>query len=134
MLKEPILIVDDNPLNLKLERLLLEVEGYQVQIAKSAEDALKTLESFHPRLILLDFGLPGMDGLAMTRKLKAKAETRDIIILIVTSYDQKGDEARAKEAGCDGYLHKPLDTKTFPVLVAEYLRRATSGSGQSGNN
>ncbi len=134
MLKEPILIVDDNPLNLKLERLLLEVEGYQVQIAKSAEDALKTLESFHPRLILMDYGLPGMDGLELARKLKAEIQTRDIIILIVTSYDQRGDEERVMAAGCDGYIHKPIDTKSFPQVVADFLRGGKQGTGHSGNN
>ncbi len=133
MVKEPILIVDDNPMNVKLERLLLELEGYQVQIAKNAEDALKVLENFRPQLILMDFGLPGIDGITLARKLKNDPQTKDILILIVTSYDQRGDEEKVMAAGCDGYIHKPIDTKSFPGLIADCLRRGGKGTGLSGN-
>jgi two-component system cell cycle response regulator DivK len=116
-----ILIVDDNAVNLKLMRVLLTGEGYTVRTAADAEEALATLREFPPRLIVMDIQLPGMDGLTLTRKLKADPATRDMIILGLTAYAMKGDEQRVLEAGCDGYLAKPIDTRTFPALVARYL-------------
>jgi len=116
-----ILIVDDNAVNLKLMRVLLTSEGYTVRTAADAEEALVTLREFAPRLIVMDIQLPGMDGLALTRKLKADPATSGAIILGLTAYAMKGDEQRVLEAGCDGYLAKPIDTRTFPALVARYL-------------
>ncbi len=118
---EPILIVDDNPTNLKLARVVLASEGYNVRTASDAEEALAVLETFSPRLILMDIQLPGMDGLSLTRRLKAGPATKDTIILGLTAYAMKGDEERVLEAGCDGYVPKPIDTRTFPELVARYL-------------
>ena len=137
MLNEPILIVDDNPMNLKLEKRLLETEGYQVLTAKNAEDTMKLLERFQPRLVLMDFQLPGVDGVELTKKLREKPQNAELIILMLTSYDQQGDEEKAKAAGCDGYLHKPIDTQTLPVVVAKYLREGRPdghGTGQTGKN
>lgn len=134
MLREPVLIVDDNQMNLKMERLLLEVEGYQVQIAKNATDAMVVLQNFHPRLILMDFGLPGLDGVELTRQLRKNPDNKDVVILLLSSYDQKGDEEKAMAAGCNGYIHKPIDTKTFPGVVEAYLREDKKGTGHSGNN
>ncbi len=131
MTNEPILIVDDNPMNLKLEKRLLEVEGYQVLTARNADETLRLLERFQPKLILMDFQLPGMDGLELTKKVRENPGSKNAVILMVTSYDQQGDEARAKAAGCDGYLTKPLDTKVLPSVIAEYLRMG-NGTGQSG--
>jgi two-component system, cell cycle response regulator DivK len=116
-----ILIVDDNAVNLKLMRVLLTGEGYAVRTAADAEEALVTVREFAPRLIVMDIQLPGMDGLALTRKLKADPATSGAIILGLTAYAMKGDEQRVLEAGCDGYLSKPIDTRTFPALVARYL-------------
>jgi CheY-like chemotaxis protein len=123
MADEPILIVDDNPTNLKLARILLESEGYQVRAAQDAEEALLLMATFHPRVILMDLQLPGMDGLELTRRLKADPRTRDIQILAVTSYAMRGDELRAREAGCDGYVTKPIDTVALPALLARTLGR-----------
>src|SRR6202140_1309448 len=78
---EPILIVDDNPTNLKLARVVLAAEGYEVRVAVDAEEALALLDSFHPRLILMDLQLPGMDGLTLTRRLKGDPATSDVSIL-----------------------------------------------------
>jgi len=123
MASEPILIVDDNPQNLKLARVILATEGYHVQTAVDAEDALTILESFAPRVILMDLQLPRMDGLELTRRLKADPRYRDIIILALTAYAMKGDEERALAAGCDGYMAKPIDTEALPRMVAEHLAR-----------
>jgi CheY-like chemotaxis protein len=127
MAMEPVLIVDDNPMNLKLERTLLELENYKVLTAKSAEDALETLKSFQPQLIVMDLQMPGMDGVELTRKLKTDPKTQGIKVLLLTSYAQMGDEKRALEAGCDGYIYKPIDTKAFPAIVADCLRKDTNG-------
>jgi two-component system cell cycle response regulator DivK len=118
----PILIVDDSAVNLKLMRVLLTTEGYNVRTAADAEEALALLETYRPQLILMDLQLPGMDGLELTRRLKADPATRGISILALTAYAMKGDEQRALDAGCDGYVAKPIDTRTLPDLVASYLR------------
>ena len=118
-----ILIVDDNPVNLKLVYLLLAGEGYNVRTATDAEEALKVLQEFSPRLILMDIQLPGMDGLELTRRLKANPATQDITILGLTAYAMKGDEEKILAAGCDGYVAKPIDTRTLPGVISHYLER-----------
>jgi len=133
MTNEPILIIDDNLMNLKLEKRLLETEGYQVLTARNADETLKLLAYFLPKLILMDFQLPIVDGIELTKKLRQIPGVKDAVILMVTSYDQQGDEARAKAAGCDGYLTKPIDTQTLPSIIAEYLRKE-KGTGPSGEN
>lgn len=126
---EPILIVDDNPINLKVVRLLLTMEGYGVRTATDAEEALSVLQAFHPRLILMDLQLPGLDGLELTRRLKADPATADILILALTASAMKGDEQKAKAAGCDGYITKPIDTRTLPGVVSATLDRTPGGRG-----
>jgi two-component system cell cycle response regulator DivK len=118
---EPILIVDDNVMNLKLIRVLLASEGYEVRVASDAAEALAVLRTFHPRMILMDIQLPGIDGLELTRRLKAAPETRNVIVLALTAYAMKGDAQRMLEAGCDGYIAKPIDTREFPATVARFL-------------
>jgi len=120
---EPIVVVDDNPINLKLLRVVLAGEGYDVRTAQDAEEAMALLQSFRQRLILMDLQLPGMDGLQLTRLLKASSETRDVIIIAVTSYAMKGDHEKALEAGCDDYVTKPIDTEALPRLVARHMGR-----------
>jgi CheY-like chemotaxis protein len=117
-----ILIVDDNPLNLKLARVTLETEGYNVRTAIDAEEALKMLGGQLPIVILMDIQLPGMDGLELTRQLKADAATADVAIVAVTAYAMNGDEQKALAAGCDGYIRKPFTTGALPGLIAEYIR------------
>jgi two-component system, cell cycle response regulator DivK len=123
MAGEPVLVVDDNSQNLKLVRVLLRTEGYDVRTAVDAEEALGELEAFTPRLILMDLQLPGMDGLELTRRLKADPARRDIAIIAVTAYAMKGDEEKARAAGCDGYVAKPIDIETLPRMVREHLDR-----------
>jgi CheY-like chemotaxis protein len=124
---ERILIVDDNPVNLKLARVLLAAEGYEVRTAEDAAEALALVTEFHARLILMDIQLPGVDGLEATRRLKADPATRDIIILALTAYAMKGDHEKALAAGCDGYLAKPIDTRTLPRIIASYLDGSPNG-------
>ena len=123
MAGEPILIVDDNAQNLKLARVILSSEGYQVRTAVDAEDALTILESFAPRVILMDLQLPRMDGLALTRHLKRDPRRRDIIIIAVTAYAMKGDDDKAFEAGCDDYMSKPIDAQALTAMVARHLAK-----------
>jgi CheY-like chemotaxis protein len=120
---EPILIVDDNAQNLKLVRVILSVEGYDVRTAVDGEDALRVLGSFTPRLILMDLQLPGMDGLQLVRLLRADPARRAIQIIALTAYAMKGDEERAFAAGCDGYVTKPIDIEDLPRVVARHLAR-----------
>jgi CheY-like chemotaxis protein len=118
-----ILIVDDNPTNLKLAADVLECEGYTVLRALHAEEALEILKGTKPELILMDIQMPGMDGLTLTRLLKADAGYQGVQIVALTSFAMKGDEQKAYEAGCDGYLTKPIDTRKLPIQVAEALQR-----------
>lgn len=122
---ESILIVEDNPANRKLLAFLLTSRGYDVRMATRAHEALEMLETFAPRLILMDVQLPGMDGLELTRRLKADPRTRHIIIVAVTACAMKGDEQRVRDAGCDGYVTKPIDTRGLPQVIAGYLAAGT---------
>jgi CheY-like chemotaxis protein len=121
-----ILIIDDNVQNLKLARVVLANEGFDVQTASNAEDALQLLRTVTPRLILMDIQLPGMDGLELTRRLKADPATRAVHVIALTAYAMKGDDEKAFAAGCDGYITKPIDVERLPVVVRSYLaeRRA----------
>jgi len=124
MAGDAILVVDDNPTNAKLARVLLAGAGYDVSVAGDAEEALDILRILHPRLILMDIQLPGMKGLELTRRLKSDPTKRDIVILAVTAYAMSGDDVRVVKAGCDGYVAKPIDTRALPAIVAQYLSRA----------
>jgi CheY-like chemotaxis protein len=126
-----VLIVEDNPANAALASYVLEREGYDVRVAVNANEALATLESFEARLILLDIQLPGMDGLQLARRIKSEPRTRHIAIVALTAYAMKGDEARALEAGCDGYMSKPINTIKLPALVAKLLGQTPGQASMS---
>jgi len=119
---DAILIVDDNATNLKLAKVVLMAEGYEVRTAVDAEQALEMLKNFQPRLILMDIQLPGMDGLTLTRRLKSEARTRDVVIIALTAYAMKGDDEKALASGCSGYITKPIDTRNFAKEIAKYLQ------------
>jgi two-component system cell cycle response regulator DivK len=123
MAGEQILIVDDTPLNLKLLSVLLTAKGYEVSTATSAEEANEILRVFRPDLLLLDIRLPGLDGIAFTRQLRADPARAHLIIVAVTASAMRGDEETAIAAGFDGYITKPIDTRVLPGLVADYLTR-----------
>lgn len=121
-MKACILVVDDNALNRKLAGDLLEIEGYEVQYCEDAEQVLRHLSSLRlPDLILMDISLPGMDGLTLTRRLRAEPRFAAIPIVAVTAFAMKGDEQKALDAGCNGYITKPIDTRRLPGQVAQYL-------------
>ena len=121
MAPTPILIVDDNASNTKLLAFLLAAKGYEIRTAANADEALAVIAQWRPRLILMDIQLPGMDGLTLTRQLKADPATRDIAIVAATAYAMKGDEQRALAAGCNGYLTKPIDTRRLPIDIERFL-------------
>jgi two-component system, cell cycle response regulator DivK len=118
-----VLIVDDNPMNMKLARVLLTGEGYEVRSAADALEALDILKEWRPLLILMDIQLPGIDGLELTRRLKADSATDQIVIVGLTAYAMKGDEERILAAGCDAYIAKPIDTRTLPSVIATLIEK-----------
>src|SRR3974377_2404945 len=124
-----ILLIEDNAVNRRLAQFLLKSQGYEVWEVSSAPEAFESLKQKQPDLILMDIQLPGMDGLAATKKLKADPATRNIPILVVTSYAMKGDEAKAFEAGCSGYVTKPIDKTVFLEAVAKALRAREDSRG-----
>jgi two-component system cell cycle response regulator DivK len=126
-----ILIVDDNPLNLKLARVVLEMEGYRVRLAGDADEALRSIDEERPALILMDIQLPGMDGLELTRLLKSNPVTRGILIIAMTAFAMKGDDLKAVAAGCDGYVSKPFDIDTFPEFLQGFLSKRGSSLGRA---
>ena len=118
---ESILVVDDNLDNRDLTRILLECEGYEVRLAEDAAQALGMFETYRPNLILMDVQLPGMDGLELTRRLRQKPALHDVIIVALSAYAMVAEKANALAAGCDGYITKPINTRTFASTVAQYL-------------
>ncbi len=122
-----ILIVEDDPKSLILIRDLLKVYGYKTLEATDGKQGVELAKARKPDLILMDVQMPKMDGLEATRILKAYATTSDIPILALTSYAMKGDEERTLEAGCDGYITKPIDIKELlkrlPTICRENKKR-----------
>ena len=126
MSKARILVVDDNPTNLKLVSDLLAWSGYEISKAIDADQAIEAIRQSPPDLILLDIGLPGMDGLTLTRQLKSSDATKHIRIIALTAFAMKGDQKKAFDAGCDGYIPKPIDTRSLPDEVDRCLRKEIS--------
>jgi two-component system cell cycle response regulator DivK len=116
-----ILIVEDNPKNLKLIRDLLQFKGYQTIEADSAEAGIELAREQHPTLILMDIQLPGIDGREAMKVLKADASTQQIPIIALTASAMKGDRERLLAEGFDGYIPKPVDIKAFPEQLESFL-------------
>jgi CheY-like chemotaxis protein len=116
-----VLVVDDNPTNLKLVSEVLGFGGFEVMRAADAESAREIVSAVRPDIILMDIGLPGMDGLELTRLLKADPATSSIVVIALTAFAMKGDEERARVAGCDGYITKPMDTRTLVSTVQRHM-------------
>ena len=126
MAGESILIIDDSPINLKLMHVLLANEGYRVLSAANGEHALKLLHGDLPQLILADIQLPGIDGLTLTRLLKANDRTKNITVVALTAFATAAIEQKAAEAGCDGYITKPIDTRSLCGRIREILDKHTA--------
>jgi len=125
MSERNILVVEDNDMNMQLVEFLLEEGGYRIVKATSGEEALAITRDGPentPDLILMDIHLPGMDGLSVVRAIKSDARTARIPILALTAHAMRGDKDRFLEAGCDGYISKPIDVKTFIASIERYLR------------
>jgi CheY-like chemotaxis protein len=120
-MKARILIVDDNPTNLKLASDVLMSEGFAVEMAQDADEARMLLGRRLPDLILMDIALPGMDGLTLTRLLKAESRFALVPIVALTASAMRGDEEKALAAGCAGYITKPINTRTFGRQIRELL-------------
>jgi len=127
-----ILLVDDSLPNLKLTRFLLMQDGFEVRTAENAEQALLALETRVPDVILMDIQMPGMDGLALTRHLRRDGSLHGVPIVAFTASAIKGDEEIARAAGCDGYITKPIDTRTFVSTVREFVRAAGAETRSAG--
>lgn len=112
-----VLVVDDNALSLELASFVLDADGIEVAGAIDAEQAQAMLADFDPQLVLMDVQLPGLDGLSLTRRLKADPATCHVKVVAFTAYAMKGDEEKMRAAGCDGYLAKPIDVAKFAALV-----------------
>jgi CheY-like chemotaxis protein len=119
-----VLVVEDNPVNLELMVALLEQERCEVLVAETADVALDLARTERPELILMDVQLPGMTGYEATRRLKADPATAGIPVVALTAQAMRGDEARASEAGCAGYLSKPLDRQKFHETLDRLFGRS----------
>jgi CheY-like chemotaxis protein len=117
-----VLVVEDNDMNMQLVEYLLEEGGYSIVKATSGEEALSIARGGDPvDLILMDIHLPGIDGLSVVREMKMEPRTRAVPILALTAHAMRGDRDRFLEAGCDGYISKPIDVKTFLSSIRTYL-------------
>lgn len=117
-----ILIVEDNPSNLKLAKVILEIANYQILTAHNAGKAMELLKTAKPNLILMDIQLPDMSGLQLTQILKSNPKTNDIIIIALTALARKEDELNALNAGCDGYISKPFERIHLLKKIADFLK------------
>jgi len=124
-----VLVIEDNPTNMKLAVFLLETAGHSVLTAMDAEAGLARAGKDHPDLILMDVQLPGMDGLEATALLKRGEATRDIPVIALTALAMKGDEERIRAAGCDGYIAKPLAYQELLAIISVHLAASPLGRG-----
>ena len=124
-----VLVIEDNTLNMKLVLTLLNIGGFHALEAPDAGTGIRLARKHEPDLILMDIGLPDMDGLTATRQLRNLPETMDIPIVAVSGYAMPEDIKKALDAGCNGYIIKPVDTKTFVNSISKYFRAETCGEG-----
>lgn len=121
-MKARFLYIEDNDQNFYLISFMLKKRGHEVQWAKDGQAGIDAAERDRPDLILLDIQLPIMNGYEVARALRRNPELRDIPIVALTSYAMPGDRAKALEAGCDGYIEKPIDPSTFAEQIENFLR------------
>jgi CheY-like chemotaxis protein len=118
-----ILVVEDNPTNMRVIRMVLRSMGYRLLEATDGEEALVVAMEGRPDLIVMDIQLPKIDGLEVTRRLRQSTEFRETPIIALTASAMEGDREKVIAAGCDEYISKPVNTRQFPQLVAEMLQR-----------
>jgi two-component system, cell cycle response regulator DivK len=119
-----ILVVEDNPMNLELVRDILTAAGYEVLEAIDGATGVALAALERPQLILMDLQLPGVDGLEATRQIRANRELAGVPIVAVTAHAMKGDDEKARAAGCDGFITKPINVREFTAEVARVLKQA----------
>ena len=122
-MSEKILIVEDNPQNMKLIKMILRGKGYRLLEATDGREALNTAMKENPNLIIMDVQLPKMSGLEVAKKLKEKNRFKKIPIIGLTAFAMKEDREKVFKAGCDAYISKPMDTHALPRVVAGMLRK-----------
>ena len=117
-----VLLVEDNPHNRKIFSGMLAHAGFRVVEAVDGNEAMTKLAADKPHLVLMDLSIPGIDGWECTRRIKGDPATRDLPVIALTAHAMRGDEERAREAGCDGYLSKPVSPKKVVEVVKKYLK------------
>ena len=122
-MKKKILIVEDNPRNMRLITMTLRTKDYELFEARDGEEALDLAMRQQPDLIIMDIQLPKVNGLEVTRKLRQTPAFSHIPIIALTAYAMKGDKEKTIDAGCDAYLPKPINTRQLPGLIAEMLQQ-----------
>ena len=122
-IRKRVLIVEDNPLNMKLFSAMVAAQGYDVLQAGNGSQGLELAQRQHPDLIIMDIQLPGMTGLEVTKNLKADEATRDIPILATTAYALRGDEEKIMASGCDAYMAKPIAISQFLELIETFMMK-----------
>ncbi|KMY67335.1 hypothetical protein AAU61_10835 [Desulfocarbo indianensis] len=127
MAEGKVLIVEDNPINMELAQDLLEVRGFEVLTATSAEEGLHVAHSELPDIVLMDISLPAMDGLEAIRRLKQEPDTRPIPVVCMTAHAMEGDMEMAMQAGAAGYITKPINTREFANQVTLHLKKQPQG-------
>jgi CheY-like chemotaxis protein len=116
-----VLIVEDNPMNMRLIEMILRSDNYLLLKAVDGEEALAIASLDHPDLVLMDIRLPKLSGLEVARRLRGNSQFSHTPIIAITAHAMKGDEEKATQAGCDSYVSKPIDTRQLPRLVADML-------------
>ena len=116
-----ILLIEDNAANQLLVQAVLEPDGYQIEVASTASQALDRLKTLTPALILMDLELPGKDGLSLTRLLKSMSPTAAIPVVAMTGHTSLQMRSDALAAGCAGFISKPIDVHSFPTRISEFL-------------
>lgn len=127
-----VLVVDDHLATVELTSFVLVAAGFVVESTTDATNALFLISNFDPDLIMMDIQMPGIDGLELTRQLKAEPSMRHIVVVAFTAFAMKGDEARMRAAGCDGYIAKPFDVTSFAATVRSYIAARNGAQTQAG--
>ncbi len=127
MSKVRILMIEDNEQNRYLARFLLEAHGYEVFAAEDGAQGIDLAAQVNPALILLDIQLPTMDGYTVAHELRKNPKLKSVPVIAVTSYAMTGDRERALEAGCNGYIEKPINPETFVKEIEQYIQSSEVG-------